>query len=257
MNIKEPAVIIGMGEMGGVFARSLLRSGHPVVPVLRSSLIGEIAAQVSDPLLTLVTVGESDLDSTLESLPAAWRTTTGLLQNELLPRNWLAHGIEDPTVAVVWFEKKAGRDVRVIIPTPISGPGAGLLVSALSTVGIPAREVADADDILFELVRKNMYILTANIGGLMTRDTVHDLWYNHRAFAEDVAVDIVEIQQYLTGTKLDAAALIEGMVEAFDADPEHGATGRSAPARLARAIDHADQAGLAVPHLRSIQSDLD
>ena len=39
------------------------------------------------------------------------------------------------------------------------------------------------------------------------------------------------------------------MVAAFLADPDHGCTGRSAPARLARAIAHADRAGLAVPEL--------
>jgi len=42
------------------------------------------------------------------------------------------------------------------------------------------------------------------------------------------------------------------MLEAFDGDPEHGCTGRSAPARLARAIRQADAAGLAVPRLREI-----
>ena len=41
------------------------------------------------------------------------------------------------------------------------------------------------------------------------------------------------------------------MSEAFDGDPAHGCTGRSAPARLARAIRHADEFGLTVPMLRA------
>lgn len=257
MNINDCAVIVGMGEMGGVFARGLLRCGRPVVPVVRSTPITAIAADIPEPSLVLVTVGEADLDGTLASLPEPWKERTGLVQNELLPRNWNAHNIVNPTVAAVWFEKKPGMDVKVIIPTPLYGPGARLLTSSLGSIGIPAFEVTSEDDLLFELVRKNMYILTANIGGLVTKGTVHDLWYNNRSLAEDVADDVLEIQAWLTGTDLNQQRLITGMIEAFDADPDHGATGRSAPARLARALRHADEAGLDVPALRRIADGID
>ena len=56
---------------------------------------------------------------------------------------------------------------------------------------------------------------------------------------------------------LDHDALVAGMVEAFDADPEHGATGRSAPSRLVRALAHADEADLEVPTLRTITGEID
>jgi len=51
---------------------------------------------------------------------------------------------------------------------------------------------------------------------------------------------------------IDAKPLIAGMLEAFDGDPKHDCTGRSAPARRARAISHANEFGLAVPALRSL-----
>ena len=51
---------------------------------------------------------------------------------------------------------------------------------------------------------------------------------------------------------VDEEAAIAEMVAAFTADPEHGAMGRSAPARLARALDQADRLGIDVPTLRSI-----
>jgi ketopantoate reductase len=126
------------------------------------------------------------------------------------------------------------------------------LVAALDSIGIAAIRLATDDDLLYELVRKNMYILTANIGGLITRGTVQDLWYSNRELAESIADEIILIQAWLTGKKLDRGRLIAGMVEAFDADPEHGSTGRSAPARLARALDHANEAGINVPTLRDI-----
>jgi hypothetical protein len=53
----------------------------------------------------------------------------------------------------------------------------------------------------------------------------------------------------------DRDALIAGMLEAFDGDPGHGCTGRSAPARLARALQHADAFGLSIPTLRALSQD--
>ena len=257
MDLHQPAVIIGIGEIGGTFSRGLLRSGHPVVPVTRGMDPAPIAAHYPDPVAALVTVGEADLDQALATLPREWHTRAVLVQNELLPRNWMAHGLADPTVAVVWFEKKPGRVEKVIIPTPIYGRLADQLVTALGSIGIASVALETEDDLMYESVRKNMYILTANIAGLITRGTVHDLWYNNRPLAESVAAEILPIQEWLTGTRLDRERLIAGMVEAFDADPDHGSTGRSAPARLARALDHADQAGAEVPTLREIASKID
>ena len=36
--MNEPIVLVGIGEMGGVFARAFLRAGHPVYPVNRSTV---------------------------------------------------------------------------------------------------------------------------------------------------------------------------------------------------------------------------
>jgi hypothetical protein len=58
----------------------------------------------------------------------------------------------------------------------------------------------------------------------------------------------------MLGRPLQADELIKAMLVAFDGDPDHGCMGRSAPARLARALQQADDAGLAVPQLREIES---
>ena len=250
---RPPIVLIGVGEIGGVFARGLLRTGHPVQPILRANPLDAAAAELPEPSLVLITVGETDLPAVLTSLPSQWRDRAALVQNELLPRDWLAAGIHDPTVAVVWFEKKPGRDVKVIIPSPIGGPAAATLVSGLDAIGIPAFHVGEPQRLEFELVRKNLYILTANIAGLVTTGTVMELWDEHRALAEQVAGEVLDIQESLTDRSFDRAALIAGMVEAFAADPAHQATGRSAPSRLVRALEHAATAGLSVPTLDSIR----
>jgi hypothetical protein len=248
------AVVIGIGEMGGVFSRALLRHGVVVVPVLRSSQPDAVAGEIAEPELALITVAEDDLDATLASLPAPWRARAGLIQNELLPRDWEKHDIDNPTVAVVWFEKKPGREVAVIMPTPVAGPAAGLLVAALDSIGIPATEIT-ASRLVDSLVVKNLYILTANIAGMRVGGSVGALWRDHRDLATAVAGDVLDIQQHLVPGPLDREWLLSEMVAAFAADPDHGATGRSAPRRLQRAIAAADAAGLPVPALRAIAQD--
>lgn len=248
----EPVIVVGIGEMGGVFTRGLLRTGHPVYPVNRKTDMSEMAGKITNPKLVLVAVGENDLHPTLEKIPANWRQHLGLLQNELLPRDWQAHDIENPTVVSVWFEKKKDQDYKVLVPSPIYGPNAPILEDALTVLDIPAWELKSAEELEFELVRKNVYILTTNICGLVVGGTVDDLWYKNETLARQVANEVIDIQEWLTGNKHDREKLIQGMVEGIKGDLEHKCMGRSAPGRLARAIGHADEAALAVPRLREI-----
>lgn len=245
-------VVIGLGQLGRVFAGGLLRSGHTVIPVNRGDDLFTVAHAHPDPELVLVAVAENDLHTVLAAMPGAWRPHVALIQNELLPRDWAQYHYADPTVISVWFEKKKGTDAKPLIPSPVAGPGAALLCRALASIDLPCREVAPGAEMLFELVRKNVYILTTNIAGLKTGGTVSELWEKHEAFARQVANEVIDIQDALTGVAHDRKKLIAGMLEAFDGDPNHGCTGRSAPARLARALAHADHFGLAVPTLRSL-----
>ncbi|HEC19470.1 MAG TPA: hypothetical protein ENI97_09005 [Gammaproteobacteria bacterium] len=250
--MKAPVVLIGVGEMGGVFARGLLRVGHPVFPVTRDMHLAEVAQQAPDPEAVIVAVAEGDLHAVLQAVPAAWRERLVLLQNELLPADWEQHGLSPVTVISVWFEKKPGREFKVIIPSPVFGPHAGLIQDALARLGIAVRCLDSADDLLHELVSKNVYILTTNIAGLAVGGTVGELWAKHESLAREIANEVIDIQQWLTGQEFDRERLIHGMVQAFEGDLAHQCMGRSAPARLARAIALADEAGLAVPRMRKI-----
>ncbi len=248
----QKVIIIGLGQLGRVFSGALLRIGCQLIPLNRGDDMAVLAAQHPAPALVLVAVAEADLQSVLATLPEVWKPRVGLIQNELLPRDWQIHWIEDPTVISVWFEKKQGMDAKPLISSPAHGAQAGLLVRALKAIDLPAHEIADEDVLLFELVRKNVYILTTNIAGLKTGGTVSELWQNHAPFARQVAHEVMDIQDWLTGVRHDREQLISAMLEAFAGDPQHGCTGRSAPVRLARALQHADQAGLAVPTLRKL-----
>lgn len=252
--MKKPVFIVGMGEMGGVFARGILKAGHPVYPITRDMDMSIEAAAMAEPELVLVAVGENDLHPTLESLPAAWHNKIGLLQNELLPRDWEKYGYKNITAIPVWFEKKKGQDFKVLISSPVFGPHAALLHNALSKLDISCCILEDEASLLFELVRKNVYILTTNISGLEVGGNVEQLWNTHRELASSVAAEVIQIQEYLTNTQFDHKSLIDGLVEAINGDPEHKCMGRSAPARLQRAIEHANAAGLDVPVLRKLHA---
>ena len=251
----QPVVVVGIGEMAGVFTRGLLKLGHPVYPVTRQTDMAELAATIPEPALVLVAVGENDLHPTLEKIPAQWHERIGLLQNELLPRDWQAHDFKNPTVISVWFEKKKGQDFKVLISSPAFGPAASILQQALASLEIPCNVVDSAEQLAFELVRKNVYILTTNITGLRIGGTVEDLWYKNEPLARQIANEIIDIQEWLTGSSFDREQLIQGMVEGIEGDLAHNNMGRSAPGRLARNLGFADEAGLAVPTLREIQNE--
>lgn len=250
--MDKTVVMIGLGQLGRVFAGGLLRTGHTVVPVTREDDMADVAARYPEPDLVMVCVAENDLHPVLGGLPDVWRDSVGLLQNELLPRDWQAHGIESPTVVSVWFEKKKGTDAKPLISSPVFGPQAQRLVRALESIDLPAHTLPDSERLAWELVRKNLYILTTNIAGLETGGTVGGLWENHRELAQAVASEVLDVQAWLTGRDHARPALMAGMLEAFKADPNHACAGRSAPARLRRALNQADAAGLSVPRLRQI-----
>ena len=251
--MKNSVVVVGIGEMGSVFARGFLRLGHPVYPVTRGIKMAEIAGQVAEPELVVIAVAEKDIQAILQELPECWRGRLVLLQNELLPDDWSRHKLE-PSVISVWFEKKKGMDSKVIIPSPVFGKHAQLVADALKSVDIATRVLGSAEELLFELVLKNVYILTTNIAGMQTGGTVGELWSEHRSLATEVANEIILLQEKLNGKALNKQQLIEGMVHAFNGDPGHGCMGRSAPARLERALKLAEEHGLDLPQLKRIGS---
>ena len=257
----DDAVVIGLGELGGVFAHGLLRTGRRVIPVRRADDPCVIARDVPRPALVAITVGEDDLAPVLHALPRAWHESVLLVQNELLPRGWSSLDAP-PTVAVVWFEKKKTTPITPILPTPVAGPRASLVVDALRALDVPCERIDD-DALPAALVSKNLYILTANLAGLAhggtapssrrgQPPTVGELWTTHRAHTEAVAREVLALQSALLGAPVDVDARLVDLERAIEADPKHGARGRTAPARLARALRHADELGVDVPTLRAL-----
>ena len=252
--MKPPIIIIGIGELAGVFARAFLRNGHPVYPITRGMNMIAEAENVPEPQLVLVAVAEKDFHPVMETLPDQWRNHLVLLQNELLPRDWETYDIENPTVISVWFEKKKGMDYNAILPSPVYGAMADLVAESLEQIQIPCKILPSQDDLLFELVLKNVFVVTINIAGLVLEDgtTTSMLWRKHQKLALDVADDVIDLQEFVTGKTFSRDRLREGLLAGIKGDPNHKCRGRSAHGRLNRAVQFAGDAGLKIQTINDI-----
>jgi len=252
--MNDPIIIIGMGEIGSVLARGLLRAGHPVYPVTRSMALSDAHRINPEPMAVILAVGEAQLHACLHEMPIPWRDKLVLLQNELLPRDWQEHELQLPSVMSVWFEKKKGTDSKALLSSPVFGNHAGLICSAMQTLELPAHEVLTMDAMTWELVRKNVYILTTNIAGLAVGGTVDELWQKNETLARDIAQEVIQLQEALTGLTFEREDLIQGMLAGFHGDPAHKCMGRTAPARLERALGILQNHGISAPTMQKIAS---
>jgi len=78
------------------------------------------------------------------------------------------------------------------------------------------------------------------------------LWNESRPLAQNIASDVIDLQEVLTGQDLPREQLLGGLVEGLLGDPQHKCKGRSAPSRLARALEIADEKGVAVKAIREL-----
>lgn len=252
--MNQPIVIIGMGQLAGVLATAFLRNGHPVFPINRKMKMSEEANAIPNPRMVVVAVAKKDFKAVMGEIPEQWRDKLVLIQNELLPRDWENIDIKDPTILSVWFEKKKGMDYNPVLPTPVFGPHAELIAESLQAIEIPCRVVGSLDDMVAELVSKNVFVLTINICGLALPEgtTSSMLWEKDRDLALAVADNVIDIQEHITGRKFDRPQLMDGLEKGLYGDPRHKCKGRSARGRLDRILEIADQSGLKIKSIREM-----
>lgn len=250
--MKNPIVIIGIGELAAVFSLGFLRCGYPVYPITREMDISLEYKKIPPPELVLLAVQEHELHTVINNLPLPWLRNVALLQNELLPRDWQQHQLTNPTVTIVWFEKKKGSVLKNILYSPSYGPSAAAISNALQAVDIPAPILENEEQLLYELTRKAVYILTVNISGLINNCTVEELWEKHQPLAREVAKEVILILEHLSEKTLQQENLIIGMAEGIKDCPHRYCLGRSAFSRLERALKHARDANIKTPKLSEI-----
>lgn len=224
---------------------------YDVVEVRRGDDIGALVASRALPDMVVVAVGEGDLEGALASLPEPHRARSVLLQNELVPSVWERAGIADPTVAMVWFERKGGAAPRVILPTRVAGPLAVPVVEALDRADIAADAISRTE-LLTELVAKNAYILVTNVAGLDGCKTAGALLDGNAYLRDLLLAEVVTVQSALVRAPFDVEIVRDRVLEALAADEAHVNAGRSAPVRARRLLAQADAHRVDVPTVRAI-----
>ncbi|MET0069089.1 MAG: hypothetical protein ABW096_03565 [Candidatus Thiodiazotropha sp.] len=94
------------------------------------------------------------------------------------------------------------------------------------------------------------------IAGLHTGANPGERWQPHRPSARLIAEEAITLLQDLIRRRLDRGASNSAMVTAFEGDPLHQCMGRSAPARLRRALSHGEHLNLDLPRPRGRQQGL-
>lgn len=261
--MEAPVVIVGLGQLGCVFAEGVLRLGRGVVPVVRGQSIALACQEAPEAAGVWLTVGENDLHEVLSQVPSSHLDRVALVQNELRPDQWAFRYPRErmPSVAVVWFEKKANRLPQIVQPTPVFGRGAGLLVAALSKLGLEPKtpeNPLDKAELHFQLALKNLYILGLNLTGLMVGGTAGELLEKHKKLFDALVAELLQLEDALLtdagypGLLARSAGLQAALLAAIEADPSHGCAGRSAPQRLKRSAYHAKRLGLSLPILEKL-----
>lgn len=246
---ERAVVVVGLGQLGALFAGAWLALGRPVVPWLRSSEAEDFAEL--RPAATLLAMGEAALPEVLARLPEALAEGAVLVQNELLPHAWVGQK-SSPTVCVVWFEKKGAKPPHSILPSVLHGPKAGLVAEALTWLGLPYQVAPDEAARDQALVVKNLYILLLNLAGLRVGGTAGELLTKQPELAQSLLAELVQHQAALLGRELDLASLTQEVRRAIDADPSHGCRGRSAEERLTRVLAQAREKGLSLPLVEAL-----
>ncbi len=242
----DEVVVVGPGQLGRLFAGGALARGVRVTPVVRGvDPAGVLASMAAVPIL--VAVGEAELMPVLRGLPVDRRGDVILVQNEVFPADWQPL-VAEPTVAAVWLNAKPGRPVQVARPTAVHGRHATFLCALHEPLGIPCRVLTDAAALDMELVAKYALILAVNALGLRSDETVGAWLARDEPLVRGLVVDGRRLGEARLGHGLDDPATAEQA--AFDglrALASMPARGRTARARVERALALGRQLGVALP----------
>lgn len=251
-----------MGQLGLLFSEGFLQAGVSVIPVLRRhSLCARLPAS---PRLVLVAVGEQDVGEVLRAVPDEYLDRVVLIQNELRSSVWTPRYKDQtasPSVGIVWFERKAQRAPHVVLPSVLYGACAPDISSALGRLNLPTRTITGRAELHHQLALKNLYILGLNFAGLTGFQRAAELldgplfWQrlvDELIGLEQASVSRAEARPGGAASVLDRLRLKADLRAALAADPQHACAGRSAPARLARTLEYADQLSVDLVECRRI-----
>jgi hypothetical protein len=238
----------GVGELGRFLGGAALRANMRVTPITRATQPENAFSQLPSDTPLLIAVGEAELDAVLARVPEGRKGAVILLQNELFPAHWQAHQVQ-PTVLVPWLLKKRGEPELVGRATRVFGVHARLVEELHQILGIACEPLPDAQALRQALVEKYTFILTINALGLV-RDLKLGEWrIQDPERVEKLARESARLGAARAESSIDEAACVASTFEAMERMASIAARGRTAGARVARALDEANKHGLVLPEL--------
>eukprot|EP00929_Paragymnodinium_shiwhaense_P102834 TRINITY_DN6605_c2_g4_i2.p1 TRINITY_DN6605_c2_g4~~TRINITY_DN6605_c2_g4_i2.p1 ORF type:complete len:313 (+),score=59.06 TRINITY_DN6605_c2_g4_i2:52-939(+) len=131
-------------------------AGYSVHPVTRTLPMSAVWPRIPSPTCVVVAVRRRDLNNILEAMPECWRDRALLLQNGLLPHVWSGK-LQNPTVAVCWYEKDFSDALTITMQTVVAGPNAGLVQQLHEELAISCK-VVHTGQLLRELLAKSAFL---------------------------------------------------------------------------------------------------
>ena len=248
MGTPRYLVVVGLGQLGRLFATGALARGVRVTPVLRGVDPGAVLAPLPDVPI-LLAVGEHDLEPVLRAIAPARRRDAILVQNETFPPDWRPL-VPDPTVAVVWLNAKPGRPLQVARSTAVRGRHAALVCALHAPLDVPCRLLDDDAQLARELVAKYALILAVNALGLRSDETVGTWLARDEPLVRRLVADARRLGEARLGDRVDDAdAAEDAALEAMQALATMPARGRTARARVDRALALGRTLGVSLPAL--------
>jgi hypothetical protein len=245
----------GVGELGRWLGGAALRVGLRVTPITRATDPGGTLATLPARTPLLIAVSEDALDGVLAAIPRERADDVVLLQNELFPAQWYAHGV-DPTVLVLWLLKKRGEPELVAGPSRLFGKHAALMGQLHEVLGMPHAHVADDAGLRQAIVDKYTFILTINTLGLLKDRTLGGWLREDPRRVQLLAAEAAQIGAARCEAAIDVRASSQAAQGAMRAMSGISARGRTARARFERGLRIAREHGLSVPELDQIEAEL-
>jgi hypothetical protein len=247
----DDLVVWGPGELGRWFGGAALRLGMRVTPITRGMNAREAMAGLDHETPILVAVGEDDLEAVLASVPDVRKGSLLLLQNELFAPTWQRHHVR-PTVLVPWLLKKRGQPELVGRATRVHGVHADLVAALHRVLGVPCVTLEEASSVHQALVEKYAFILTINARGLVHEVTLGALFELEPTRIKMLSAEATRLGAALSQASIDESASVSATIEGMRALATISARGRTAAARVKRALGHAQALGIAMPELGAL-----
>lgn len=252
MSSARELLIFGVGQLGQLYAAGALRLGVRVWPLTRQMDAERTLAQFPEGEPILLAVAEASFGATLSEIPQSRRQDVVLVQNELFPTQLTEWGLDQATILTVWLSKKKGRPIELARTSSAFGPHAALFHQIHQALDVPSVVLDTRAELHADIAAKFTFILTINALGLVENLSLGQWLEKDPAQVSRLIDEARALAQAHLQAQVDAAETRHRVMEAMEGLRDYPAKGRSAQARLKKALSDAERFALELPALRNI-----